>query len=144
MTIGRTSLALCAASWIAFACFAIARESYIENEGDLDVGDSMNAYYSGKPLTHIAGRPLYAWRSWHGGEAFAVKMLELLNLPSLGLAHLAAEPVAAALFRSSVSYYLVSWVRAWLFVAAATVQWFLIGMLIDGWRRRRRRVIVAS
>lgn len=139
-TVGsRVSVILCVVNLLGFSAFILAREPYIHLGQELEVsrqtGEWMGSYYSGQPLTHIAGRPLYSWNDWHGNEATWVKVLEIANFPALILAHGLAEPMTMLLFPGSGSYYLQSWVKAWSFTLLAIFQWFTVGWLIDAVNR---------
>lgn len=123
-------LSLCIVNWTGFAGFLVTREPYIHHEKELDSGEVMASFYSGEPLTHIAGRPLYSWNSWHGGESLFVKVLEVFNSPALAAAHVATPLLKGFFVMSSGSYRSESWVRAWLFIVFATLQWILIGTWI--------------
>jgi hypothetical protein len=89
-------------------------------------------------MTHIAARPLFTWNSWHGGESSFVIIGEVANAPSLLLAHILAPRVGKLLFSGSYSYYLGSWVKAWLFIAFASGQGIAIAWTIEQIRVRFR------
>lgn len=130
----RIAAILCAANLLGFAAFILVREPGIhlgeELEASRQSGEWIASSYSGQPLTHIASRPLYSWNDWHGGEALWVKALEIANFPALIVAHGLADPMTRLLFPGSGSYYLESWVRAWMFVGLAVLQWVSVGWMI--------------
>lgn len=135
----RLSLLLCIINWAAFSAFLIARKPVIESQREIGYSAGNTTFQplpSGHPRSHIAGRPLHTWNSWHGGESTFVKVTEIANFPSLVTADVLASPASRLLFPRSGSYYLESWVRAWIFVAAASAQWVAIGWLV-GWMRYR-------
>lgn len=138
---GNAGVVLCALNWLIFLAFIATREPRITNEYERDLDRAGSTFIfrtSAEPLTHIAARPLYGWTSWHGGERWWVKVAEIMNAPALALAHLSARSTTNTLFRSS-SYYLESWVRAWLFAALATCQWIVVGRMITAVARRDSR-----
>jgi hypothetical protein len=89
----------------------------------------------------VACRPLYSWSDWHGGEALWVKSLEVANMPALALAGVfgAAGELGVARMFPICTW---SWILGGVFLVAASVQWWLAGVVIDnvvGLLRRRRR-----
>jgi hypothetical protein len=138
----RLAFILCAVNWGLFAAFMVVRDPHIDREYELDAsrdGSTIMFRESGDALTHIAGRPLYSWRSWHAGEPFWIKAIEIFNAPALAVAHRSAPSLTDSLFEVR-SYYLETWVRAWLFVMLATCQWLLVGWAISS---IHRRVVIA-
>jgi len=134
----RLSLLLCVVNWVAFLAFLIVRDPAIEPQREIgySAGDeTFQPLPSGHARSHIAGRPLDTWNSWHGGESTFVKATEIANLPSLVVATIVASPATHLLFPRSGSYYLESWVRAWIFVVVASAQWIGVGWLIGRMRR---------
>jgi hypothetical protein len=135
----RLALSLLLANYLAFALFLALRPSAAEylrakdeaaQRGEFTLSDA-------DPDTFIAGRPLYNWNEWHGGERLGVKVLEVVNLPALAAANRFTEARSADAGASS--YYRDSNVRGRLFLLFATVQWLAVGGLISRWRAMRRR-----
>ena len=117
---------LCLINWAAFLSFLILRDPVIEQEREIEYlanGTVFRPLPSGHPESHIAGRPLHTWSSWHGGERPFIKITEVVNYPALIAATAVARPLTALLFQSSRTYYLESWIRAWVFLFAASLQW---------------------
>jgi hypothetical protein len=137
----RLSLILCVINWSAFSIFLLLRQPNIREDYEAMRTDAESVFRpmpSGSPMTHIAGRPLFTWNSWHGGESSFVIIGEVVNAPSLLLANILAPQVGELLFTGSYSYYLESWVKAWLFIAFASGQWIAIAWTIDQIRARLR------
>jgi hypothetical protein len=79
----------------------------------------------------LACRTLYAWSTFHGGEAIGVAALEVLNLPSLVLTAIAGVSGDAFGFARLTSACRWSWLLAGVFIGLASVQWWLVGTAID-------------
>ena len=129
----RLSLTLCLINWAFFSLFVVLRRPDIDQTYEVMKVErewEFAALPSGQPVTHIAGRPLHSWNSWHGGESPFVKILEVVNAPALLLAHCLAPAASRLLFTRSNSYYMESWVKAWLFVASSTGQWIAIAWVV--------------
>jgi hypothetical protein len=85
----------------------------------------------------LACRHLYSWSEWHGGERLAVKVLEVVNAPALAITAvvaIAGELGVARLF-SACSW---SWLLGGMFMIAASIQWWLAGIVIEIATRRFR------
>ena len=134
-----TAILLCGINWAVLVLFIVARQPSITHEEERDLTRRSESPYifrdSGDPLTHIAGRPLYSWNSWHGGEDAWVQAAEVANAPSLALAHVAAPFVATAF--SGDSYYFESWVKAWIFAFLSSAQWIVVGIALTRVLERR-------
>ncbi|HSF16129.1 MAG TPA: hypothetical protein VLK65_11310 [Vicinamibacteria bacterium] len=92
---------------------------------------------SADPYMFIAERPLYNWSEWHGGEETWVKVLEVLNLPSLILtATIGGAVIAVHRGTSFGDYPTDTWIRALFFLAFSLVQWWTIGRVVDNALRR--------
>jgi hypothetical protein len=87
---------------------------------------------SAGPIMHIAGRPLYNWSEWHGGEARWVKILEVANLPAL-IATVTIGHVPIAIYRSTGrgTFLHDTWIRALVFLLFSVAQWVFIGRLLE-------------
>src|SRR5947207_770139 len=87
---------------------------------------------SADPYMLIAERPLRQWNTWHGGESTWVKIIEVLNGPAVIAAkHFGDEWAGNHAFSGIPTYRRESWVRAYVFVIASSLQWLLVGMLIS-------------
>lgn len=85
----------------------------------------------------LACRYLYSWSDWHGGEALGVKILEVVNAPALvvtAICSFVGEVGAARAFSACIW----SWLLAGVFIVAASVQWWLLGILIGSCFQRFR------
>jgi hypothetical protein len=135
---------LCVVNWISFLIFLFARPPIVVGEMERDLrrsGTSVVFRQVDDVAFHIAGRPVYAWNSWHGGEKMWIRTVELLNAPALALARLLSPTATRTLFARSGSYWMESWVLAWLFLVAASVQWIVVGRLLaHGFSRSTRRI----
>lgn len=88
-------------------------------------------------LGTLACRTLYSWSTFHGGEALGVAALEVLNLPGLVLTAIAGvfgDACGVARLTSACRW---SWLLAGMFIALASVQWWLVGATIDRFRSRK-------
>lgn len=93
---------------------------------------------SSDPYMLIAERPLRQWNEWHGGEETWVKVTEVLDGPALVATKTIGDRWAAShAFSGTPTYRRESWIRAYVFVAASSVQWLLIGALVARLSRRR-------
>jgi hypothetical protein len=103
-----------------------------QNRGSKVERHSLTIYFSQQPL----GTVFAAERLWHL-HYFPVwlKVFTFLQLPSL----LLASGVARALyfFLNQQFPWHRSWLNAALFLLLSSVQWFLIGVLIERWRARK-------
>src|SRR5687768_3569686 len=123
----RITLVLLLVNVAAFAIFVIARapdEETLRHKDALWASGQMEIS-SADPFAYIAARPLRNWSNWHGGESTWVKLIEVPNLPALFVASQAlhaSDPVMR------LSHYDRSWRLAWFFLAAAILQWVLIGL----------------
>jgi hypothetical protein len=118
-------------NYAAFGLFIILRPPAVELLDKLDREWQEGAFSitSGQPYTYVADRPLYSWSAFHGGERLAVKLMEIANLPGLAVAG-ALTPSISMTIGASI-YHGRSWVRAWLFLALASLQWIGIGVLLE-------------
>lgn len=88
----------------------------------------------------VSAVALYPWSDWHGGEALGVKILEVANLPALivtGTVHVAGMVVGATRLVPACGW---SWILAGGFLAVASAQWWLVGLLVDRLRDRLKGV----
>src|SRR5262249_46574016 len=97
---------------------------------------------SGAPYTTLGERALYSWSRWHGGEDLLVKVLEAVNVLPLFAAGIGTW-IATLPFEHVVTVYLMSWLRAAVFLSLSTLQWFWIGRAIDSGITRRQPSVVA-
>ena len=121
------------ANWVAFAAFLAIRTPSVDARAESEFvagGMTFEPTASGHPVAYIAARPLYTWNSWHGGESVIIKVIELVNLPALVSAIYLAPRVTRILFPNSGSYYLQSWVCAWMVVVFSCLQWFALSFLV--------------
>jgi hypothetical protein len=133
----RLALGLLLANYLGFALFLVLRPSAAEylrakdealHRGEFTVSDA-------DPTCFIAGRPLYDWQPWHGGESMGVKVLEVANFPALS----AAGFLTRRLLFDADSYYQNSDIPGLLFLPLATAQWLGLGWMSRGWSALRRR-----
>jgi hypothetical protein len=138
----RLPVALCLLNWFMFAYFMAVRPAGISDESQLDIarttGGAIVFRSSSEPINYIAERPLYSWNAWHGGELLFVKILEILNMPALVLAHVAARLSSVVFGASLISVSFESWLRAWIFLVLASVQWWVTGRFITSRLSRSR------
>jgi hypothetical protein len=86
---------------------------------------------SADPYMLIAERPLRQWNRWHGGEATWVKIAEVLNGPALIVTKRVGDRwIGEHAFSGTQMYRRESWQRAYIFAAASSVQWLIVGLLI--------------
>jgi hypothetical protein len=85
----------------------------------------------------LACRQLYSWSEWHGGERLPVKVLEVANAPALAVTAVfaAAGKLGVARLFSACSW---SWLLGGVFMIAASIQWWLAGIVIEIAARRFR------
>ena len=122
----RLSGLLCLVNWLGFCLFLAYRRPHIDARYERTAAATAATFEpmgSGQPAFHIAGRPMYDWNSWHGGEVPVVKLLAIANYPALVIARGLAPAVSRLLFKRIGTYSLESWVLAWIFVVLASVQW---------------------
>jgi hypothetical protein len=89
----------------------------------------------------VAGRLLYSWSDWHGGEDTWVKVLVTVNLPAV-VVTLAGEFVLGGHGNLSpllrLSAVEESWVWGIVFASVASLQWWAVGrLLVAVWRNHR-------
>ena len=127
----RIGLPLLIVNYLAFGVFIASRPSESQVLRTRDAAWNRGEFWisSADPYTYIAGRPLYNWSPWHGGERLGVKILEVINLPALLLAS-ALTPIIGMITGAS-HYYSWSWIRAVLFLLFATFQWLILGSIIS-------------
>ena len=133
MIVRRLPLLLCMVNWTLFLLFLTLREPRIDHADELEASwphQNQTFRTPGRARLHIAARPLYDWNQWHGGESFLVKSIEVVNLPALIGANLLTPATGSLFFPRSGSYYLDTWIRAWLFLVLATIQWACLGALL--------------
>jgi hypothetical protein len=125
------------ANLVACALFVVLREPADLSAADADRRTGGMSFTSGIAGT-LACRTLYSWSEWHGGEATGVKMLEVLNAPALGVtavAHVVGEMTVAR----TMSACRWSWALTAVFLLIASIQWWLVGFVVErGWRRLGR------
>jgi hypothetical protein len=96
---------------------------------------------SGDPYMLIAERPLRQWNEWHGGEVLWIKVVEVLNGPALvATKALGDRWTASHAFRGVPTYGRDSWIRAYAFLIASSLQWLVVGALIGVIVKRREIV----
>ncbi len=106
-------------------------------ERDEWLGPGAFYHSSVAPELVIAGRPLWSWNEYHGGEILAVKALEVLNLPSLIVVALCDLLVGDAF---GVPTYLRSVFTFLGLLVVTTLQWLLVAKAIIAfhvWRHSR-------
>jgi hypothetical protein len=83
----------------------------------------------------LACRQIYSWSEWHGGETLGVKVLEVANLPALVVTGVVAfvGELGVARVLTACTW---SWLLAAVFIAAASLQWWIVGVLIAALARR--------
>jgi hypothetical protein len=86
---------------------------------------------SADPLVVIAGRPLWSWSAFHGGERAAVKLLEVANLVPVVIVALASAFPSGQSHRHS--FFMFS---ALLFLTS--LQWWSLGHFVTSFRAWRR------
>jgi hypothetical protein len=131
----------CIVNWIVFAVFIAVRPPATALIEERERAQQMGAFTfsSGDPLMVIAERPLYQWNKWHGGEAAWVKVAEVLNGPAFVAAKVAGDSwSSSAAFSGEPTYRRESWVRAYVFLIVATLQWLIVGA-VAAWLVSRRR-----
>jgi hypothetical protein len=95
---------------------------------------------SADPYMLLAERPLRQWNRWHGGEATWVKIVEVLNAPALIVTKRLGDRWAGERpFSGTPTYRRESWRRAYIFAAASSVQWLVLGLLLAWLVQPRRR-----
>jgi len=127
---------------IACAVFLAARppatELIVQREKAQRVGTLTMS--SGDPYMLIAERPLWQWSVWHGGESLWVKTLEVLNGPAVIAAKRFGDEWAGDhAFSGTATYRRESWIRAYTFAIASSLQWLLVGIVIAWLSSRNRR-----
>lgn len=127
---------LCLANLVACETFVVARRpaTVLLEEREAARRTRVIAVSSADPYMLIAERPLRSWNEWHGGEATWVKVVEVLNWPAL----MAAKHVGDEL-SSDETVRGRTWRRAWIYLAVSSVQWLGVGVILDGFARRRMR-----
>lgn len=129
------SLLLTSAHLAACVAFLALREPGISFLAERERARREWGYFfanSADPYVFIAERPLYNWSEWHGGEETWVKVLEVINLPSLVLTATIGG-VVLAIYRVTGfgDYPTDTWIRALFFLGFSLVQWWTIGCVID-------------
>lgn len=120
----------CIVNWIMFAVFITVRPPATALIEERERAEQIGAFTfsSGDPLMVIAERPLYQWNEWHGGEATWVKVAEVLNGPAFIAAKVTGNrESSSAAFSGEPTYRRASWVRAYVFLIVATLQWLIVG-----------------
>jgi hypothetical protein len=124
----RVGIALLIVHWAICTMFLILRP--VEHGGWLDHKEQareqgMFTMSSGEPLLYVAGRPLYQWNTWHGGEQLWVKILETPNIMPLMATVFLDKFVEVVLLRSHIgSFRTQSWVTGYIFILLSSLQWF--------------------
>lgn len=140
---GRAAIILtpCVLNLFVCAVFIIVRPPAKALIEERERAQRMGAFTfsSGDPLMVIAERPLYQWSKWHGGEATWVKVAQVLNGPALIAAKFAGDRWShGTAFSGEPTYRRESWVRAYVFLITATLQWLIVGALAAWFVERRR------
>jgi hypothetical protein len=126
--------ALPIANLVACALFVVLREPADLSAADKDRLEGGMSFTSGIVGT-LACRTLYSWSAWHGGEALGVKILEVMNAPALA-ATAAAHVIGEMTVARTISACRWSWVLAGAFLPVASIQWWLLGFVVErGWQR---------
>jgi hypothetical protein len=133
-------LAPCVLNLIACAVFFIVRPPATDLIEERERAQRLGSLTlsSSDPYMLIAERPLRQWNEWHGGESTWVKIIEVLDGPALIATKAIGDGWATShAFSGTPTYGRESWVRAYVFVVASSVQWLLMGALIVPLIRRR-------
>lgn len=88
----------------------------------------------GSSATLFAGRPFH-----FAYESFALRLLFLADLPALIASSLAQAVVDPILRAFGAGSYFGSYVAAILLLTVASVQWMLLGRLVESWLERSAR-----
>jgi hypothetical protein len=130
----------CVINWIVFAAFIAVRSPATALIEERERAEQMGAFTlsSADPLMVIAERPLYQWNQWHGGEVPWVKVAEVMNGPAFIAAQVAGSRWLSGAAFGDPTYRRQSWVRAYVFLVVATLQWLILGA-IAAWVVGRRR-----
>ena len=118
---------------IACAAFLIVRPEATSLIEERERAERSGAFSlsSSDPFMLIAGRPLWQWNEWHGGEATWVKAIEVANGPAVFVAKLFGDVWEAGhAFSGQPTYRGQSWMRAYVFLVVSSVQWLLIGLAL--------------
>lgn len=141
-------LGACVVNWFVCAVFLLQRPadiSFIEVREKTRRDGGAFFINSADPLMFIAERPLDQWNQWHGGELTWIKIVEVLNGPSLaGAKALGALWAAYAGPRNIGSFRGDTWVIAWLYLLLSTAQWLLVGAAVTRFVSRRRSAAASS
>lgn len=134
-------LAAFVANLIACAAFLIARRPMTDllEERDAARRSGSIVVSSSDPMMFVAERPLRQWNEWHGGEARWVKIIEVLNSPSL----IATKVLGDRWSQFARAHDIGSlrgdtWVMAWIYLVVSSMQWLLIGVVIARLTKPRR------
>ena len=121
------------ASWLLLlALREPMRPSYFAERDEWHKSGTFHFSSADPPLV-IAGRPLWSWSPYHGGESLPVKALELVNLP----------PLVAAYFASTVFFllgcpaYTSSILTCGTLLVLSSAQWWLCGLGLERFRSGR-------
>ena len=90
-------------------------------------------FTSADPMAVIAERPLWSWSVFHGGEVLPVKVLEVLNLPALVVTVIFNAFAGSS---SVIGPQRASYMTFGVLLLGSTVQWYLVGVALQGLRRR--------
>ncbi len=126
-------LAPCILNWLVCGIFLLARPeaTALIEEREREQRAGMLTLSSADPYMLIAGRPLFQWNEWHGGESTWVKAVEVIDGPAVITAkHFGDRWAASRAFNGKRTYRRESWIRAYVFIIASSVQWLLIGALL--------------
>lgn len=136
-------LAPCILNWLVCGIFLLVRPEATalieERESEQRAGTLTLS--SDDPYMLIAGRPLWQWNEWHGGESTWVKAVEVLDGPAVITArHFGDCWAASRAFNGKPTYRRESWIRAYVFIIVSSAQWLLIGALIAHLKRVSRKL----
>ncbi len=120
---------LAAANWVAWATLLALRspmapEFFAERDRAQASGEVVLS--SSDPALVLAGRPLWGWSTVHGGERWPVRVLEIVNVPSL----LVVFVLDSILGVTGVAHHQRSMMSAALLFAGTAVQWLYIGLCV--------------
>jgi hypothetical protein len=116
------------------ALFVLLREPADLSATD-EVRQSGGMSFTSGIIGTVACRTLYSWSEFHGGEAAGVKILEVANAPALAVTA-AAHVIGEFSLARTMSACRWSWLLAGVFLTLASIQWWLLGVVIDrAWRR---------
>jgi hypothetical protein len=122
------------AAWVGLVALrAPLPEAFFATKNEW-LGPGRFHYSSADPVLVIAGRPLWSWSQYHGGETSVVMALEAVNVPALVVVVLSDAFLGAF----GVPRYTRSILAFVCLLVMTTIQWHLVARALSAFRAWRQ------